>query len=171
MHRFRFLLEVIPLVIAFLLTALFIAVDQISKWLIVSNMSLGESASVIPGLLDFTYTHNDGMALGIGSDAFRWAFIIVTVAVCFILIYLMFKAEFKNKLYYMSVACIVGGGIGNLIDRLLNGYVVDFLALSFFPPICNFADYCITAGTIMLVIYILFYYGKKNNKCDKATKE
>ncbi len=168
MHRLRFHLEVVTLIIAFILIFLFVAIDQVSKWLIVANMSLGESVEAIPGLLDFTYTHNDGMALGIGSDTFRWIFIGVTVAICSVLIYLMFRSEFKNKLYFASVACIVGGGVGNLIDRLFNGYVVDFLALSFFPPICNFADYCITAGTVLLIIFILFYYGKKK---DDTTKD
>ena len=51
---------------------------------------------------------------------------------------------------------IIGGGIGNLIDRVFLGYVIDYIQLSFFPPVCNFADYCITAGTILFVIYIFF---------------
>ena len=159
------------MIITFILVVAFAVIDQVSKQLIVANMNLGDSVNVVPGLLNFTYTHNDGMALGIGSAAFRWIFIVVTIAICAVLIYLMFRAEFKNKVYYMSVACIVGGGIGNLIDRLLNGYVVDFLALSFFPPICNFADYCISAGTVLLVIFILFYYGKKGKERDQAVKE
>ena len=149
------------MVLALILAVLFIVVDQVSKYLIASNMELGENISVIPGILDFNYTHNDGMAFGLGSEAFRWIFVVVTIIVCAVLVYLMLKKEFKHKLYYVSVACIVGGGIGNLIDRVLNGYVVDFLSLSFFSPICNFADYCITAGTIMLVVFILFYFGKK----------
>jgi len=149
------------MVLALILAVVFIIVDQVSKFIIVSTLELGDSITVIPGLLNFTRSHNDGMAFGIGSDAFRWIFIAVTLIVCAILIYLMFKPDFNNKLYFMSVSFIVSGGIGNLIDRLFNGYVVDFLALSFFPPICNFADYCITAGTVMLVIYILFFFDKK----------
>ncbi len=155
------------MVITFIAIVVMVLIDQISKHLIVQNMVLGDSVTVIPNLLNFTYSHNDGMALGIGSENFRWVFICVTVLVCGILIYLMFRPEFKNKLYFSSVALIVGGGIGNLIDRVLNGYVVDFLALSFFPPICNFADYCVTAGTICLVVYIIFYYGKNNKEVTK----
>lgn len=117
--------------------------------------------TAVPGILNFTYSHNDGMAFGVGSDAFRWVFVGITLIVCAILVYLMFRPDFKSKLYYITVSFIVGGGIGNLIDRVVNGYVVDFLELSFFPPICNIADYCITAGTVMLVIYILFYFDKK----------
>ncbi|MBE6737100.1 MAG: signal peptidase II [Ruminococcaceae bacterium] len=152
------------MVLALILAVVFIIIDQVSKYLIASNMKLGESTTIIPGILDFTYTHNDGMAFGIGSEAFRWIFIFITLVVCAILVYLMFKKDFNHKLYFMAVSCIVSGGIGNLIDRLFNGYVVDFLALSFFPPICNFADYCITAGTIMLVVYILFYFNTKPQK-------
>lgn len=117
--------------------------------------------TAVPGILNFTYSHNDGMAFGVGSDAFRWVFVGITLVVCAILVYLMFRPDFKSKLYYITVSFIVGGGIGNLIDRVVNGYVIDFLELSFFPPICNIADYCITAGTVMLVIYILFYFDKK----------
>lgn len=159
------------MIVPFILIVVFVLLDQISKWLIVSNMQLGDKVTVVPGLLDFNYTHNDGMALGIGNEAFRWIFVVVTLAVCSVLIYIMFKPEFKNKLYFASVACIVGGGIGNLIDRLFNGYVVDFLSLSFFPPVCNIADYFITAGTVLLVIYILFYYGKNNKKTAESSED
>ncbi len=148
------------MIITIIAAVLIIVADQVSKWLIVSNMDLGDSVNVVPGILNFTYSHNDGMALGIGSSAFRWVFIIVTVLICGVLIYLMTRPQYKNKLFFAATACVVGGGIGNLIDRLFNGYVVDFLSLSFFPPICNIADYFITAGTIMLMIYIVFYYGK-----------
>ena len=157
------------MIIALISAVLFVVIDQLSKWLVVQNLGNGGSVTVIPGLLDFTYSENDGMAFGLGSDAFRWIFIIVTVIVSGILIYLMFRPEFKSRLYFASVACIVGGGVGNLIDRVLNGYVVDFLSLSFFSPICNFADYCITAGTVLLIIYILFYFDKK--PAVKAEKE
>lgn len=162
------------MIISLIIAILLIIIDQVSKYLIVSNMALGESKTIIPGLLDFTYTHNDGMALGIGSESFRWVFVVVTLLVCAVLIYLMFRSEFRTKTYYSAVVLIVSGGIGNLIDRVLNGYVVDFLALSFFSPICNFADYCITAGTILLVIFIIFFYGKTskeesdNNKSESV---
>ena len=59
---------------------------------------------------------------------------------------------------------IIGGGVGNLIDRLVHGYVVDYLAVSFFPPVCNFADYCITIGVFILVIYIIFFSDLLNSK-------
>lgn len=157
------------MIVAIIVAVLMIVIDQISKYLIVQNMTLGESVTVIPGLLDFTYTLNDGMAFGLGSG-FRWVFIVVTLLVCGVLVFMMTKDDFKSKVYYASVALIVGGGIGNLIDRALNGYVIDFLALSFFPPICNFADYCVTAGTILLVVFIIFYYGKNKKQTTESEK-
>ena len=57
----------------------------------------------------------------------------------------------------MAASLIIGGGLGNLIERVFMGYVTDYLSLSFFPPICNFADYCITAGTVCLIVWLLFF--------------
>lgn len=158
------------MIIAIIVAVVLVAFDQITKYLIVQNMELGESVPVIPGLLDFTYTHNDGMAFGLGSESFRWIFIAVTLLVCGILIYMMTKSDFKSKLYYAAATCIVAGGIGNLIDRVLNGYVVDFLALSFFPPVCNIADYCVTIGTVLLLVFIVFYYGKTKKVSEPTEK-
>ncbi|MBQ8000487.1 MAG: signal peptidase II [Ruminococcus sp.] len=155
-------------IIAIIVAVLMVVIDQVSKFLVVQNMELGESVTIIPGLLDFTYTHNDGMAFGIGSESFRWVFIVVTLVVCGLLIFMTTKDDFKSKVFYAAVALIVGGGIGNLIDRIFNGYVVDFLALSFFPPVCNFADYCVTAGTILLIVFIVFYYGKNKKQTDNS---
>ena len=66
---------------------------------------------------------------------------------------------------------IIGGGIGNLIDRIFYGYVIDYLSLSFFPPVCNFADYCITVGAVLLVLYIIFFSDSKNRKLGNKTDE
>ncbi|MGN0452737.1 MAG: signal peptidase II [Ruminococcus sp.] len=156
--------------IAIIIAVVLVIVDQVTKFLIVLNIDEGAIVTAIPGLLDLTYYKNDGMALGLGSESFRWVFVVITVIVCGVLIYLMTRKEFKSKLFFASVSCIVAGGIGNMIDRILNGYVVDFLAVSFFPPVCNFADYCVTAGTVMLVIYLVFYYGK-NGKDKKSSPE
>ena len=87
----------------------------------------------------------------------RWVFVALTSVLLAIIIFYMFKKRPKVKFFYICAALIIGGGIGNLIDRIFYGYVIDYLSLSFFPPVCNFADYCITAGTIMLVIYLLFF--------------
>ena len=72
----------------------------------------------------------------------------------------MFKKRPDSKLFYFSVALIVGGGLGNLVDRVIYRYVVDYLSLSFFPPVCNFADYCITIGVVILAVYLVFFSDK-----------
>ena len=111
------------------------------------------------------YVENKGAAFGILENS-RWIFIIFTVLVIAFFVYLVLKKPIKNKLFSISAILLIGGGIGNLIDRIFLGYVIDYLSLSFFPPVCNFADYCITAGVILLMIYFLFYYDK-----DKKVKE
>ncbi len=149
-----------------LVCALAVAVlDQVSKYLIVETLKVeGNSVTVIKGLLDFTLSYNDGMAFGLGSSVFRWVFVAIMVIVGSILVYLMFKPKYNNFLYLSAASLVIGGGIGNAIDRVLNGYVVDFLALSFFPPICNIADYAITVGTVLLLVYVIFVYGKEEKK-------
>lgn len=152
-------------IIALICAAVIVAIDQVSKYLIVENLKVeGNSVSVINGLLDFTLSYNDGMAFGIGSSVFRWIFVAIMIIVGGILIYLMFKPKYNHTLFLTASALVIGGGVGNAIDRVLNGYVVDFLALSFFPPICNFADYAITVGTVLLLIYVIFIYGKEDKK-------
>lgn len=148
-----------------LCAALIVFIDQISKQLIVEKLRVeGNSVTVIDGLLDFTLSYNDGMAFGLGSSVFRWVFVGIMVVVGGFLVYLMFKPKYQNILFMSASSLIIGGGIGNAIDRVLNGYVVDFLALSFFPPICNIADYAITVGTVLLLIYVIFVYGKEDKK-------
>lgn len=150
-------------IVALVCAAVIVVIDQVSKFLIVENLQFeGNSVSVIQGLLNFTLSYNDGMALGIGSSAFRWVFVAIMVIVGGILIYLMFNPKYNNALFLSASALVIGGGVGNAIDRVVNGYVVDFLALSFFPPICNFADYAITVGTVLLLIYVIFVYSKED---------
>ncbi len=150
-------------VIALICAGLIIAIDQISKYLIVNTLKVeGNSVTVINGLLDFTLSYNDGMAFGLGSSAFRWIFVGILVVVSIILVYFMFNPKYSSPLFLSAAALVIGGGVGNAIDRVINGYVVDFLALSFFPPICNIADYTITLGTVLLLIYVIFVYGKQD---------
>ena len=95
----------------------------------------------------------------------QWIFVVLTVALLALLIIYMFKKRPKHKFFYFTSALIIGGGIGNLIDRVFYGYVIDYLSVSFFSPVCNFADYCITVGVVLLAIYLLFFTDAiKNDK-------
>ena len=143
--------------------------DQIIKFFVSTNLKEIGSVSVIDNLLSFTYVENNGVAFG-SFEGNRWIFVVLTTALIAAILIYMFKKKPKSKLFYASVALVVGGGIGNLIDRIFYGYVIDYISLSFFPPVCNFADYCITVGTVLLMVYVLFFseVGKKELKNDKT---
>ena len=136
--------------------AVLVVIDQVIKYFVSAYLQPVGSVSVIDNLFSLTYVENKGVAFGMFSDM-RWVFVALTSVLLAFIIFYMFKKRPKGKFFYICAALIIGGGIGNLIDRIFYGYVIDYLSLSFFPPVCNFADYCITAGTIMLVIYLLFF--------------
>lgn len=142
--------------ISLIVGAVLVIIDQIIKYFISAYLQPVGSVSVIDNLFSLTYVENKGVAFGMFSEM-RWFFVALTAILLAIIIFYMFKKKPKGKFFYICAALIIGGGIGNLIDRIFYGYVIDYLSLSFFPPVCNFADYCITAGTIMLVIYLLFF--------------
>lgn len=144
-------------------------VDQLIKLLVNTNLKEVGSISVIDNLLSFTYVENRGVAFGSFAGN-RWIFVVLTIILISGIIIYMFKIRPKGKLFYISVALIIGGGIGNLIDRIILGYVIDYISISFFPPVCNFADYCITIGTALLMVYVLFFSNtaKKDLENDKA---
>ena len=107
--------------IIFMLLCVFL--DQITKCLVVIYMDLYESVDIIPGVLRFTYIRNEGAAFGSFSDS-RWVFMVLSaVAIVGILVYFFVKKP-QNKLFCSALTLIVGGGVGNMIDRIRLGYVV-----------------------------------------------
>ncbi len=157
-------------IIALIIGIAIAAVDQIIKYFISIYLQPVGSITVIDNLLNLTYVENRGVAFGMFSDM-RWIFVAVTVILIIAVVAVMFVKRPKSKMFYLSVALIVGGGIGNLIDRIFYGYVIDYLSLSFFPPVCNFADYCITIGTILLIIYLFFFTDILSSDKNKKKKE
>ena len=147
---------------------LVVLIDYIIKLLVINNLNPIGSITLIPGLFSLTYVENKGAAFGMLANA-RWIFIVFTLAVIIFLIIFLFWKRPTSKLVNVALILIIGGGLGNLIDRIFYGYVVDYLSISFFPPVCNFADYCVTVGAGLLVIYLLFFsdYMKK----DKGIKD
>ncbi|MEE1056912.1 MAG: signal peptidase II [Acutalibacteraceae bacterium] len=158
------------MIISFIAAVLIVVIDQLLKLLVVNTIKTGGSVEILGGLVNFQYVENRGMAFGMLKDC-RWVFIIFTVIVVVGVIIYMIKTKPQSKFLLTSLALILGGGVGNLIDRIFLGYVVDYIQLSFFSPVCNFADYCITIGTVLLIIYILFFSPineKDNNKKIKV---
>ena len=139
------------------------ALDQLFKFLIVSNYELGQTRQFIPGILNLTYVRNEGVAFGMFAGM-QWVFIVLTTVMLAAIIFYMFKKRPESRFFYIIVGMIIGGGVGNLIDRILNSYVVDYLSLTFFPPVCNFADYVIVVGVILLAVWFLFFSDKAEKK-------
>ena len=149
--------------IALIIGAALAAIDQIIKYFIVSELKPVGTVNVLGDVFKLTYVENRGVAFGMFSGM-QWVFILLTSALLAAIIFYMFKKRPKSKFFYITVALIICGGIGNLIDRVFLNYVVDYLSLSFFPPVCNFADYCITVGVGMLAVYLLFFADKEKKK-------
>lgn len=151
-------------VIALFIGAAIAALDQLFKWLVITYLKPIGTVKVFGDVFKLTYVENRGVAFGM-FQGMQWIFVILTVIMLIAIIVYMFKKRPRGKFFYITAAMIIGGGIGNLIDRVLYGYVVDYLSLSFFPPVCNFADYCITIGVFLLALYLLFFSDSvKNNK-------
>ena len=146
-----------------LAAVLCVAADQAVKWLVVNTMTLGQSQPLLPPLLQLTRVHNYGAAWSSFSGA-RWLLIILTAVGMGVLAWLLVKVV-RHPLGQWSLACILGGGIGNLIDRVRLGYVVDMLDTMFMDfPVFNVADVFVVCGTICALIYYLAFYGKYDEK-------
>lgn len=152
---------------------LIIALDQITKFCVVNNMKLYDEMTVIGGFFKLYYVRNSGAGLGMLSNA-RWVFMTFTSIVIVIVTILLAINYFKHKLANISLIFILGGGIGNMIDRVAFGEVVDFFQfqIKYFDFIFNVADIFVTFGTILFVIYYLCFYekGKVENKVDGYTE-
>lgn len=155
------------LTIILLISAVVAAVDQLIKYFIVKDLAPVGSVSVIDNLFSLTYVENRGVAFGLFQNHI-WIFALITAVLIAVFVVLIVKKKFTGKLFWTSAILLIGGGIGNLIDRIFRGFVVDYLSLSFFPPVCNFADYCITLGAVFFVIVLLT---QSNNKAEVKTKE
>lgn len=135
---------------------LIVAFDQITKYFASLKLADGSVAKFIPGVVQFRYAENTGMAFSMLSGA-RWVFIALTVVVCVGVFYYLFSNRCKNLWLYWSLGVILSGGIGNLIDRIRFGYVVDFIEPTFVNfAIFNIADCAVTCGAVVLVGYLLY---------------
>lgn len=142
-------------IVSTLMCAVLIGIDQWTKHLAVLYLSDGSVAKAVPGVFDFLYVENRGAAFGMLQDT-RWFLVAITVALIAALVVFVLKNKSKSWLLFGAVALIVAGGIGNLIDRVWHGYVVDFIHLLFMDfPCFNVADMCVCIGAVLLAIYIL----------------
>ena len=149
------------------LIALLIA-DQVSKLLVLKNLSLGQSISLFP-YFDLTLVFNTGVAFSLfseGGNLGRWILVFLVLLVILYLAYVLLK-ETLNNFESLSLLLILSGGIGNLIDRTFRGHVIDFIHIyyenySFY--VFNFADTYITIGVIIYLIGMIDQYKNKKNE-------
>ena len=143
----------ISLLVAFLI----IVIDQVTKWIIASSMKIGDSYEVIPNFLNITSHRNNGAAWGILSGK-MFFFYIITVIILIVLVLFFIKEAQYNLFMQLAISLLFAGALGNFIDRLFNGEVVDFIDTNIFGydfPIFNVADPSLTIGVILVIIALL----------------
>ncbi|MBL0165359.1 MAG: signal peptidase II [Xanthomonadales bacterium] len=144
------------------LSLLIIIADQLSKWVVLAHFQLHESLPVIDGLLSWTLAFNEGAAFSFLSDAGgwqRWFFTVLAVVVSGILVIWLKRTARSDWRTALPLAFIVGGAIGNVIDRIRLGHVVDFIDVHYGTwswPAFNIADSAISVGAVILIVFGLF---------------
>lgn len=137
-----------------ILTIIFLGLDIISKLVVKHYLVLNQSNVIIKDFFNLTYVKNSGAAFSILDDN-TFLVVIVSLIIIAILIRYVYKNKDAKKIERVAYSLILGGAIGNLVDRVFNGYVVDFLDFIFFGynyPIFNLADTFIVIGVILLII-------------------
>lgn len=143
-----------------ILTILLIIFDQVSKLFITNYFEVGDSLTIINNFLKFLYIKNTGAAFGLFMDNIFILIIITNILLVYLIIEL--KKNINNKIFVISLSLIISGALGNLIDRIFRGYVVDFISFTLFNKemaIFNIADIFITIGVTILLVHI-FKEGK-----------
>lgn len=138
---------------------LFVIITEFCAQICVIKNVKGRSAvTVIPGILELVYCENAGAAFGIFSGR-RILLIVISVLFIAVMIAFLFKKlsqKFLNPLCIICICLIIGGGISNLIERLLYGYVIDYINISFFSPIFNLSDLFISLGMTGFLFFTVF---------------
>ena len=151
------------MVSAFIIALAVVVIDLALKYAVSSGMTVGQSFEVIPGVLNVTYVQNTGAAFGILGEQ-RWIFIVVSAIMIVLLTLFLARAKGYHKLVYISAALILGGGVGNMVDRLSLGYVIDYIDFCAFPSlwrwVFNAADTAVCVGAGLLIVYLLFIDSK-----------
>ena len=141
----------------YLLAAALVVLDQLVKFLVRANIPLGEGVPFIPHILLLTYYQNTGAAFSIFEEH-TWILTLISAAASVLLIVLLAKRTFNHPFAMVSLALVLAGAVGNLIDRLFLGYVTDMFQTLFMNfPIFNVADICIVCGGIAFCVYFLLF--------------
>jgi lipoprotein signal peptidase len=143
-----------------------VIIDQLTKYIVVVFLKPIGYVPLWQDVLHLTYVENKGAAFGM-LENHRWVFMSISAIAIIAMIIFMFVYRSKSVLFNISTGLIIGGGIGNMIDRLVNGFVVDFIDFTLIDfAVFNGADSCVCVGAVLLFIYILFIEGKSKGKID-----
>lgn len=151
--------------------AAIVALDQWTKWLVRRDLPLYASKDSILGIFHITHVENTGGAWSMFSGQL-WLFIGVMAIFVALIVVLIWKQWLKKPFEWWCLAAILGGGIGNLIDRLANGRVTDMICLDFVNfPVFNVADCFITVGCFALIVYVIFLDRTEDKKRENTPPE
>jgi signal peptidase II len=152
----------------FIIIAAVVVLDQLAKYLIRTDLVLNSSIPLVDGIFHITYIHNYGAAFSIFQNKTGFLISMQLIVIAAVLVYLVIRQKKEHWCLLLSLSLIAAGGIGNLIDRAANGYVVDFLDFRIWP-IFNVADISVCVGCGLLVLYMFFIEPKRNR--NKASEE
>ena len=134
------------------------AADQITKYLVVENIPLYSQVDAIPGLFHLTYVQNNGAAFSM-LEGQQWLFAVIFTIFTAVILYELWKKTMPfTNLERWLIVLVYAGGLGNMIDRVRLGYVVDMIAVDFIDfPVFNVADCFITCSCILLLLHLIFF--------------
>lgn len=165
-----------PLQVGCMLIAVFaivigsVVLDQLTKAIVVAQLALYEEHAFLPGLIRFYHTRNTGAAFSMLADR-PWVFMVLSVVAMAVIVWMLVQFWNRHPLMMVSLSMILGGGVGNMIDRFVNGYVVDFLDFQFMKfAVFNVADIFVTCGSVALAVYILVFEPRVEKRLRAASE-
>ena len=157
------------LIVLAIVSVVLIAIDQITKLVAIQYLASGQSIPIWNGVLELTYVENRGVAWGMMQNQ-QWIVLAITsIMLAFIAVVLASCRLRKSHTATIGALLIFAGGIGNLIDRIARGFVVDFIHYFkwFDFPVFNFADCCVSVGAVLILIYAFFFSEAKDTQKEE----
>lgn len=163
--------QVVILLVQFAIVAVVLAIDLITKHFVFgAHEESGSTTVAIKGVLEFTAAKNTGASFGFFEGSVLALGIVSLVASVAVAVVMFMTSKLNNRLLAISLSLILGGALGNMVDRLFLGYVRDFIHLPFlkFFGVFNIADNALTIGVVLIVIYLIFFYSSDMKKLSDA---